>query len=127
MDNTSKTQVTVALIGLVGVLGTALIANWSSIVGSKSAVDSPGSSKPVVEGSRSSAVDRPDSRPAIDRRNSTTTDEKAEPSTFELSDYLGEWRNRDPNTRGITRVSLHKNGPVLQAQVWGRCHPTDCD
>ncbi len=35
MDSTARTQITVAVIGVVGVLGAALITNWSSIFGSK--------------------------------------------------------------------------------------------
>jgi hypothetical protein len=50
-----------------------------------------------------------------------------QPGTFGLADYLGEWRNRDPKTRGITRLWIHNEGLTLQLQVWGSCHPADCD
>jgi hypothetical protein len=33
MDNTSKTQISVAVIGVVGTIAVALIANWSNIFG----------------------------------------------------------------------------------------------
>ena len=35
MTGAARTQITVAVIGLVGVLGTALITNWSNIFGAK--------------------------------------------------------------------------------------------
>lgn len=57
---------------------------------------------------------QPDTAPAVQQ-------------TFDLVDYLGDWRNRDPNTRGITRLWIHKEGSILQVQVWGSCHPADCD
>lgn len=43
------------------------------------------------------------------------------------SDYLGGWENPDRNTRSITWVSVRQEGAGLVMQVWGRCHPTDCN
>ena len=39
----------------------------------------------------------------------------------------GEWVNVDPNTRGISRITISSgsNGPGIRA--FGRCHPRDCD
>ena len=36
MSGAARTQITVAVIGLIGVLGAALIANWAGIFGKKS-------------------------------------------------------------------------------------------
>jgi hypothetical protein len=36
MDTTSRTQIIVAIIGVVGVIAAALIANWAGIFGQKS-------------------------------------------------------------------------------------------
>jgi hypothetical protein len=72
----------------------------------------------VAPAQRSSPPAKPESSP----------EHKLSPQgTFGLADYLGDWRNSDPNTRGITRVSLNNEGSTLQLQAWGKCHPTDCD
>jgi len=38
---------------------------------------------------------------------------------------VGEWKNVDANTRGLTRLSVASGPDVVHA--WGRCHPSDCD
>lgn len=40
---------------------------------------------------------------------------------------LGEWENRDRNTRSVTRMHFTLQGGRLQCRIWGRCHPEDCD
>lgn len=44
------------------------------------------------------------------------------------ADFVGTWVNSNVATNGITRVNVTRsgNGP-LTVQVFGRCHPTDCD
>jgi hypothetical protein len=46
---------------------------------------------------------------------------------FAINDYVGEWVNVDPKTRGITRLLVQRSGPALTIHTWGRCHPSDCD
>lgn len=41
--------------------------------------------------------------------------------------FLGEWINKDSETRGITRVSLKMANTGMMAQMWGKCQPSDCD
>jgi hypothetical protein len=50
---------------------------------------------------------------------------QAHPSTD--NPYVGEWRNEDQQTRGITRVEISIHESTLAIHLWGRCHPTDCD
>ena len=38
--------------------------------------------------------------------------------------FLGSFVNVDPNTGGITRLVLNSDDSI---NVWGRCHPSDCD
>lgn len=38
--------------------------------------------------------------------------------------FVGAFVAEDPNTRGISRLTL---GDDDRVNVWGRCHPTDCD
>ena len=38
--------------------------------------------------------------------------------------FVGNFVAEDPNTRGITRLVLLADD---QINIWGRCHPTDCD
>jgi peroxiredoxin/outer membrane lipoprotein-sorting protein len=39
----------------------------------------------------------------------------------------GSWVNEDPNTGGVTQVSVMRDGARTLAHVWGSCTPTDCD
>lgn len=48
-------------------------------------------------------------------------------SKASASDFVGHWINRDPNTRGITRVKIRAQGKNIYVHMWGRCHPYDCD
>jgi hypothetical protein len=59
---------------------------------------------------------------AIPLQNHPTTQ-----PTFGLADYLGDWRNPDPQTLNVTRASLQNQDSSLQLHVWGKCIPTDCD
>lgn len=45
----------------------------------------------------------------------------------ELDDFVGEWVNVDPETRGLTRIIIEREGDVPLVQGFGRCHPKDCD
>lgn len=38
--------------------------------------------------------------------------------------FVGTFVNVDPNTGGITRLVLQSDDTI---NVWGRCHPNDCD
>ena len=41
---------------------------------------------------------------------------------------VGTWNNQDPSTNGVTEIVINTNeGGHLQAHVWGKCHPIDCD
>lgn len=44
-----------------------------------------------------------------------------------LNGFIGDWRNVDTNTKGMTRLSVKKQGAKLSMQAWGQCHPKDCD
>lgn len=50
-------------------------------------------------------------------------------SMADSGDFIGEWVNVDSQTRGITRFVLTSTAEpdVLQIEVFGKCHPTDCD
>lgn len=43
------------------------------------------------------------------------------------SSFVGDWTNKDFQTRDITRVQIRLDGTNVIAHVWGRCHPTECD
>jgi hypothetical protein len=58
--------------------------------------------------------------PTPPQTNATTAD-------LVVSDYLGEWTNADPNTRGISRLSIRQDPARVVVQIWGKCHPHDCD
>lgn len=44
-----------------------------------------------------------------------------------LERFTGNWKNSDPNTRGITRISIFPRNGGLYIHAWGKCHPRDCD
>jgi hypothetical protein len=44
------------------------------------------------------------------------------------ADFVGTWVNKDSNTGGVTRLVITSaGGNKLNIQVFGKCHPTDCD
>jgi hypothetical protein len=44
------------------------------------------------------------------------------------SSFIGEWRNEDSQTQGVTRFSVAGSGPdELTVHPWGKCSPVDCD
>ena len=44
-----------------------------------------------------------------------------------IPSYLGEWKNINSQTGGITRIVIWEDGDNLKIEAWGKCHPTDCD
>jgi len=44
-----------------------------------------------------------------------------------LDNFVGNWKNVDRATRGITRINISRVGSRLQVHTWGACHTTDCD
>lgn len=48
-------------------------------------------------------------------------------SNVELETYfIGEWKNIDDKTPGITRFTLKKSGSSFFINTWGSCSPRDC-
>jgi hypothetical protein len=47
--------------------------------------------------------------------------------TASLAQFAGDWINVDPNTGGITTLSIDVAGTSVEVHAWGKCHPTDCD
>ncbi len=41
--------------------------------------------------------------------------------------FVGDWCNKDFNSRGNTRIRIYLDGEKLMVHMWGRCHPTECD
>ena len=41
--------------------------------------------------------------------------------------FVGEWTNKDLETRGITRIHIRQFGGRILVHMWGRCHPKECD
>ncbi|MBF0585959.1 hypothetical protein INT08_07625 [Prosthecochloris sp. N3] len=44
-----------------------------------------------------------------------------------ISQFTGTWTNTDPDTRGITKLQITKDGSGIRLHAWGKCHPEDCD
>ena len=44
-----------------------------------------------------------------------------------VNDFVGQWTNQDSNTADVTRVTVTRTGANLRVNVFGSCHPTDCD
>jgi len=47
--------------------------------------------------------------------------------TASLVQFAGDWINVDPNTGGITALSIGVASTSVDVHAWGKCHPTDCD
>jgi hypothetical protein len=45
----------------------------------------------------------------------------------QLDQYVGVWRNENPQTSGITKIEITNRLGAFAIHVWGKCHPTDCD
>lgn len=43
------------------------------------------------------------------------------------SKFIGEWTNKDFETRGNTRIHVRLVGDKIMVHAWGRCHPIECD
>ncbi len=44
-----------------------------------------------------------------------------------LNQLTGNWKNTDPNTKGLTALLITGSGEALRVRAWGKCHPQDCD
>ncbi len=44
-----------------------------------------------------------------------------------INQFTGNWKNADPNTRGLTTLVISGTGNNLRLHAWGKCHPQDCD
>jgi len=49
------------------------------------------------------------------------------PVRASLNNFRGEWENTDEQTRGISKINISITGEIVTTQIWGRCHPTDCN
>jgi len=45
----------------------------------------------------------------------------------QIGEVMGEWKNVNPNTAGLTRVQITEGGTDVSIHAWGKCHPDDCD
>ena len=45
----------------------------------------------------------------------------------QLNQFIGNFRNVNGSTSGITRIDINRSGANLRVQVWGQCSPRDCD
>ena len=43
------------------------------------------------------------------------------------SDLEGLWVNENTETPGITKCKIRYEDNRFHVQIWGKCHPTDCD
>jgi hypothetical protein len=44
-----------------------------------------------------------------------------------LAQFVGKWKNTNPNTKGLTTLSITLSGTQVMVHAWGQCTPTDCD
>jgi len=50
------------------------------------------------------------------------------PAFAAMGQFVGNWKNMDPNTKGITALEIAMAGPkALSVHAWGECQPKDCD
>ena len=57
----------------------------------------------------------------------TATPELTPTATPEYGPFIGEWLNQDPDTTGITRISIRSLQGVVLVHEWTKCAPNDCD
>src|SRR5947209_5211007 len=44
----------------------------------------------------------------------------------DVNQFAGNWKNVDPNTRGLSALKIDVKGRRITIRAWGRCHPSDC-
>lgn len=46
-----------------------------------------------------------------------------------LNQFIGQWKNINSNTRGITKIHISnvRRAGHVKVRAWGQCHPRDCD
>lgn len=49
------------------------------------------------------------------------------PAPRPLNYFSGAWENTDAAPTGITKLHIRVSDSTVFIQVWGKCHPTDCD
>ena len=47
-------------------------------------------------------------------------------ASADINQFVGKWKNVDPQTRGITAIQIDVSGSRIKIQTWGKCHPSDC-
>lgn len=47
--------------------------------------------------------------------------------TNDTAGFIGDWTNKDFQTRSVTRVQIRLAGGHVSVHAWGRCHPAECD
>jgi len=45
----------------------------------------------------------------------------------QINQFDGNWVNVDSATSGVTKLKIDVSGTAVKLQVFGKCHPTDCD
>jgi hypothetical protein len=48
-------------------------------------------------------------------------------TTAGIDQFVGEWKNVDPNARGISKIQISSVGGQLKVHVFGNCRPQECD
>lgn len=51
----------------------------------------------------------------------------AYPCYANINQFLGKWKNVNPNTRGLTTLEITMQGANVFVHAWGQCEPQDCD
>jgi hypothetical protein len=104
-SNGINVQIIVALMGLFGVVITALFSNWDKIFSVRSV-------EPTVPSTMSATTSPVDEQP---------------PSGAKVSSFVGRWTNENPDSPGITKADFDNRLNRVIVRMWGSCHPTDCD
>ena len=49
------------------------------------------------------------------------------PAMASIQDFVGSWKNVDPNSNGIVAIKIQRTGQTLKIRAFGSCSPTPCD
>lgn len=73
------------------------------------------------------AADTSSRKQSADAQNTPVRNPQDYPPKAPKNLLIGNWKNDNPQTRGMTRLAIEQEGGTVRVHAWGACSPQDCD